>query len=621
MPVRVLIVENDADLGELLQTTLLSLGYEVLGIATDAREAIEIGSRELPDVTLVDPSSPGWLEAGDGIERALRAPRISLAPGIDSLVPDGSEESGYFGYVTKPFDGPKLRAAIEVTLFRHRLEAILRESEGSFRTILEAATDAVVVTDPRGMITFVNPAAEQLVGIGADGLMGHQAASVVELVGADLEPVSDLVLEALEGRETRTLPRGCSVRNARRGLIPVHGNVSVISARGSGVLGTVTVLHDVTAQRAEEQRLREQEKRYWKLYAGDVWANFVLGEGGRILECSTPFAELLGVGSREGMQGRSIREFLPVPLEYDYVSAVLRERGRILPHERTLRRIDGVTLHVVMSMEALSDEPGTALARMVDVSERRRLQGQNEEIRRMDAVGRLASGSAHTLSNVLQVVLGSAGLLAQEPLPKPLMEDVGRIIEAAERGSATVRDLLAVGQRRMMQDRAVEASELVRQMLPMISERAGPRMLTLLQLPADPLWARADPTFVSQALGALVDNAREAMPGGGSVSVEIVPVTVRPEEADWAGGLQSGEYVGISVKDSGPGMEESTRAQALEPFFTTKAEHDGLGLAVASGLTRQQGGWLSLESDLEEGTRVTIHLPRVSEPPRAQPTS
>jgi len=613
MPVRVLLVENDADQAELLEETLLSLGYEVLGIAADAWEAIEMAGREVPDVTLVDVNSPGWLEAGEEIERTLRAPRVILTSGVDDPRLGGPEESGYFGYVTRPFDGPKLRAAIEVAIFRHRLEAILREGESRFQATVNAMAEAMVVTDPHGMITFVNPAAEELVGVSADRLVGREAVGAIELVSEQAKSFSNPIPEALASGGTQALPPDCCVRTARGDLVPVDGSVSVVRGRGRAVLGTVTSLRNTTAQREEERRLKASEAHYRRLYNGDIWATFFLAEGGRILECSASFAELLGVGSREGMQGRSIREFLPVPLEFDYVSAVLKDRGRVLPHERALRRIDGATLHVLMSLESLSDGMGAALARVMNVTERRRLQEQSEEIRRADAVGRLAGGTAHTLGNVFRVILGSAELLAEESLEPSAEEDLGLIREAAERGAAMVRDLLSVGQRRMTRERVIEASVALREMLPMISERAGQGVLTLLQLPAKPLWMRGDPDLLAQAVGTLVDNGREAMPRGGSISVEITPVTVRPEDADWAGGLKSGEYVGVSVTDSGQGMEDDVRLQCIEPFFTTKPGHAGVGLSVASGITRQQGGWLTVASIPREGTKVTIHLPRVGE--------
>ncbi len=614
MPVRVLIVENDADLADLLQTTLRSLGYEVLGVATDAQEAIEMGSRETPDIALVDFDAPGWAEAGNSIERALRAPQVSLTAAIGGPSSFSPEESGYFGYVTKPFDGPKLRAAIEVALFRHRLEEILRESEGRFEVTLAAMSEAVIVTDPNGTITFVNPAAERLLAVSRAGLLGRDAVTAIELVTEGPNPFSSPVFDALSAGGDRRLPSGCSIRDAEGDLVPVEGGVSVMRTRGTRVAGAVMVLRDASTQRERERELNEREERYRTLYMGDMWVSFALGGGGRILECSESFAELLGVGSREGVQGRSLREFLPVPLEYDYLSAVLRERGRILPHERTLRRIDGATIHVVISLESLNDEAGTVLARLVNVTERRRLQEQHEEIRRMEAVGRLAGGSAHTLINVFQVIVGSAGLISQEPLAASTREDVDRISGAAQHGSEIVRDLLSLGQRRMMRDRTLEASATLREMLPSLSERAGPGKLTLLQLPMEPLWVRCDPSLLSEVLGCLVDNAREAMPRGGSISFEITPVTVRPDEADWAGGVTSGDYVGVSVVDSGPGMDEDVRSQALDPFFSTKEENAGMGLPVAFGLARQQGGWLSVESTLGEGTRVTIHLPRVAEP-------
>lgn len=613
---RILIVEDDAEVARQVEATLTSLGYEVVGVVADSEEAMRLALLESPDVVVLDTAileSPDGVEINTVLSQTMGIPVIHLAARAEVQAPDQTEESSYFGYVPKPFTPPTLRAAIEVVSYRHRLEELLRADEGRLKGVLLGMSEAVVATDLQGRVTFVNPAAERLLERPAGGLTGRDVAQVLRFVGRP-RPLVHLVREVLGTGRTLTLPDDVSLQVTGEEGVPVDGSVAAVFGYGRRITGAVIVLHDATRRRATEDALREREARYRSLFTGDMWASIVLDAHGRIRDCSESFAGLLGVGSREGMQGRSIQEFLPVPLEYEYLVARLKEGGYFPAHERTLRRIDGLLLHVIMGLQQVADEPVTILARVLDIGEQKRFQEERETMRRSDAIARFSGGLAHKFNNIFQIIRGSAEILAEDGIEDELEEDLDHIVQASDLGARLVRGMLAVAQRSLMRDHLLEAGATLRETLPALGDRAGPGVLLLLQLPEEPLWMHVDPHLLSTALGHLIDNAREAMRRGGSLSVTISSFTVPPREEDPEGGLRAGDYVAIGVVDSGVGMSEKTRERALEPFFTTKPDATGLGLSATLGIVRQHGGWLSLESVPERGTKVTIYIPRARPP-------
>lgn len=616
--VRILIVQEDVDSARRVQITLGSLGYEVVGVAGTAEEAMALAVRETPDLALLGASVPpsrGGAEVSSVLAQTMGIPVVRLAPSESDPPGDGAlEESSYFGYVTRPFDGPALRAAIEVALYRHHLESLLRASEGQFKAILQSTAEAVVATDARGVVTFANRSAEELLGREAQSMVGQDVSEVVELTSDLAQLTRHPVHQVLAVGRGLALTPGSAVRSADGAPRPVGGSVSVIQASGERIAGSVVVLTDVTHQRVTAELAEKREARYHELYPGDAWVRFVLDSGGLIQGCSEPFADLIGAPTPEALNGRTLRELLPVTVEYEYVAAQIKAAGEVPPHERVLRRMDGESVTVVMTLRATSGDPGVAVARIMDVTGPRRLQEQREAMRRMEAVGRTAGGLAHTLNNIFQIIRGTAELMYSEAADRASRDDLSNIIEAADRGSGIVRDILAVGQRRVTTDRLVEAGAMVRGMLDELAEQAGPGVFMALQLAQGPLWVRADPELVRHALVRLVDNAREAMPRGGRIVLTLGTDVAPPVELEPDGGEPEQEYVTIKVTDSGEGMDQAILELALDPFFSTRTDGVGLGLSVAFGLARQHGGWLSLDSAPGTGTTATVYLPRAEAP-------
>lgn len=233
---------------------------------------------------------------------------------------------------------------------------------------------------------------------------------------------------------------------------------------------------------------------------------------------------------------------------------------------------------------------------------------------KMEAVGRLAGGVAHDFNNVLTAIFGYADLLLDQfAADDPRQADVQEIRNAAERAAALTRQLLAFSRKQTIQPRVLNLNDVVVSLHRLMSRLVGEDIPVEIQT-AEDLWSvRADPGQIEQILMNLAANGRDAMPEGGHLTIATENTVVHVEDARTRPGLRRGDYVTLTVSDTGSGVPESVRLHIFEPFFTTKGQGKGtgLGLATVYGIVKQNDGGIYLESGEGEGTRFLIYLPRV----------
>jgi two-component system cell cycle sensor histidine kinase/response regulator CckA len=299
--------------------------------------------------------------------------------------------------------------------------------------------------------------------------------------------------------------------------------------------------------------------------------------------------------------------------------------GRPWRGEMTNRRKDGSVYSENMTITPVKTSEG-AITHFVaikrDLTEEKRLKAQFLQAQKMESVGRLAGGIAHDFNNLLTVIHGTAELATTSLADTdPLRADLGEIHRAGERAAALTRQLLAFSRKQVMKPQLLNLATLVADLRSLLQRVIG-EDVNLVIPPADSQWSvKADPGQVEQVLLNLVVNARDAMPKGGTVTIETTDVEVSDTHGgpcEWAG---PGNYVVLSVRDTGTGMDEKTRARLFEPFFTTKepGKGTGLGLATVYGIVEQSGGHISVDTAPGRGTTFTICLPRVTGKPHADP--
>lgn len=251
----------------------------------------------------------------------------------------------------------------------------------------------------------------------------------------------------------------------------------------------------------------------------------------------------------------------------------------------------------------------------VDVTERRKMEEELRKAQRMESIGTLAGGVAHDFNNLLTVIKGYSQLLLEEMKGSSAHDGLKQIDGAAERAASLTRQLLAFSRQQVMQPRVLSLNTIVKDMQKMLRRLIGEDIDFSVQLSENLHSIMADPGQIEQVIMNLAANARDAMPRGGKLTLQSVNIHIEAEQSRTHHGTPPGNYVLLSVSDTGVGMDETTKARIFEPFFTTKAlgKGTGLGLSTVYGITKQSGGYIWAESEVGMGTTFHLYFPAIHE--------
>ena len=495
-------------------------------------------------------------------------------------------------------------------------EEALRKSEMRKAAIFDSALDCIVSFDAAGRIGAFNPAAERAFGYSAAEVLGREAVAMMVP-----EPMCDLLRRALARSESSP---ELNLRSGRRfemlamrrdgAVFPVEVSVSRIVIDGAPLF--TAYLHDITARKKA-------------LHATAELAAVVENSNDAIVVCT-----LDGVVSRwnigaERIYGYTAAEAVGQPLQMifppdrsDEFPQMLRavKRGKSLANYETMRlRKDGRKISVSLTDSPIRAEGGkitgvSSIAR--DITERKRLEEDLLQSQKMDAVGRLAGGIAHDFNNILTAIVGYTDLLlSQTSEHQTPHKHLTQIRKAADFAAALTGQLLAFSRRQPLNPRVFGLNDTVRGLQKMLQRVIGEDIKVATDLHAKVGRIKADPSQIEQVLLNLCVNSRDAMPRGGTITIttEDLNYTLNGDES--VNNMPAGQYVKLTIADTGAGIPPEVVKHVFEPFFTTKEKGHGtgLGLATCYGVVKQSGGYISLKSNLGEGTTFSIFLPRVDE--------
>jgi PAS domain S-box-containing protein len=343
---------------------------------------------------------------------------------------------------------------------------------------------------------------------------------------------------------------------------------------------------------------------------------------GYLAECNDAMAQMYGFRSAREIIGARLDSLLvrSEPKNLEFLHAFVASGCRLTDVESHERDRDGHPKIFLNNMIGIIED-----GRMVrawgtqrDVTEQRRLEEQIRQAVKVEAVGRLAGGIAHDFNNILTAILGTTQLLQRELGPEaPHYADVEEIRMAAERAADLTRQLLAYSRRQVLAPRVLDLNGVVRGLDSMLRRLIGEDVDLINTLAPQLAPVRADPGQIEQVIVNLAINARDAMPDGGTLTVDTADFDVDAAFARLHAGAVAGSYVRLRVQDTGTGMDAEIRKHLFEPFFTTKpvGQGTGLGLATVFGIVKQSGGYIWAESEPGRGTVFTILLPRTSGAP------
>ncbi len=366
-------------------------------------------------------------------------------------------------------------------------------------------------------------------------------------------------------------------------------------------------------------QIREREAKYRQLFETVTDAVLLADGRGTLLEVNQTACRQLGY-TREQLVGQPIEWVTDgLPRETAASLAAIPVAGQAV-FETTFRRRDGSTYPVelaVTSVEFAGEKSVLGVAR--DISERqrvaeekRRLADQLQQAAKMESIGQLAGGVAHDFNNLLTAILGNAALMLEDvPAHSQAAGSLRQILEAGDTAARLTRQLLAFSRKQLIAPRVVDLKSRVDHVERMLTTLVGPDVRLEVRHGSDVGAIKVDPGLIEQVLVSLAVNASDAMPSGGSLILTTARVSVDDDHPEPRPDVTPGEYVALTVTDTGTGMPPEVQARLFEPFFTTKprGRGTGLGLAAAYGAVKQSGGDILVESEPGRGTKVRIFLP------------
>ncbi len=375
------------------------------------------------------------------------------------------------------------------------------------------------------------------------------------------------------------------------------------------------------AERERERVLRESEERFRSYFEDSLVAMAITSPAKGWLVVNERLTHLLGYSEDELRALTWEQVTHPDDLDND-----LHEYNRMLAGEidgysietRFVRK-DHRVVHTILSVRLVRTADGApehCLAQLQDITERKQLDEERatlgEQLRqaqKLEAIGQLAGGAAHDYNNLLTVQLGHLSLLQQEPdLSPDVRESLNEIEKSAKMAAQLTRQLLAFSRRQVLQVQRLDLNETVESLSKMLRRVLREDITLSLALAPRPLWIDADGGMMEQVIMNLVVNARDAMPAGGRLTLSTAAVSLSPNSLPPNADARAGDFVRLTVADTGKGMDAATRQRIFEPFFTTKevGQGTGLGLATVYGIVRQHKGWIDVDS--VEGAGTVFHV-------------
>jgi two-component system cell cycle sensor histidine kinase/response regulator CckA len=506
--------------------------------------------------------------------------------------------------------------------WRLRTEERLREasealgrSEARFRSLVEhtPAITYSLTLGPDHALQYVSPQIEGLLGFSAKEWLDDPEAWRRCVHPEDLERVlAELATSAKEGR-----PFACEYRlTARDGrTVWVHDHHAVVRLGGGAADCIQGVWLDVTEEKRAEAARQESETRYGELFDNATDIVYAHDLEGSFTAWNRAGEQISGY-SRDEVLGMKVSDV--VASEFMELATTMTRRKLLHETDRTAYEVelvarDGrrVPMEVSSWVVYREEKPVAVQGFARDVTERKRLETELLHSQKLEAIGRLAGGVAHDFNNILSVILGYSALLQESRDQDPLVRDgLREIYESGQRAAGLTRQLLLFSRKQQLSPQRLDLNDVVGQMEKLLGRLIGEDVRLTTQLEDLPMPVLADPSQIEQVLLNLAVNARDAMPGGGSLTIRTRYVKVTGTSPPGVE-LGAGEYVALGVTDTGTGMDPETAAHIFEPFFTTKelGKGTGLGLATVYGIVQQCGGAIRLDTTPGAGTTFEIFLP------------
>ncbi|MBR0844162.1 PAS domain S-box protein [Bradyrhizobium liaoningense] len=478
-----------------------------------------------------------------------------------------------------------------------------------YGAVVESSNDAIITKTLDGVITGWNKAAEQLFGYSSVEAVGQP---IDIIVPPDYKAEVRSILNRVASGESIAQHETVRIRKDGTALDIVL-NVSPLKSDNGEIIGASKIAHDITEEKEAREKLRREIEERQRIFETSQDLILVTDGYGNFIQVSPSVKTILGF-SPEDLIGHSATEFIhPDDLENTRSEMRAARRGAVKrSFEARYYHYDGheVTLNW---MGTWSEPVKRHFFIGRDLTEKQAAEAQLRQVQKMDSIGQLTGGVAHDFNNVLTVITGTIGILADAVADRPELAAITKLIDdAAERGAQLTKHLLAFARKQPLQPREIDVNALALEAAKLLHPTLGEQITIMPQLTEDAWPALVDPGQLSTAILNLALNARDAMPEGGTLVLETRNIFLDDGYASMNPDVVAGNYVMIAVSDTGSGIPPELIDRVFDPFFTTKevGKGTGLGLSMVFGFVKQSGGHVKIYSEEGHGTSVKIYLPR-----------
>jgi two-component system, cell cycle sensor histidine kinase and response regulator CckA len=616
-PVRVLVVDDRAVDAELAEREVKRALSQCVFRRVDTAEAfVDALGTFAPDLILSDYAMPAF----DGLtavrlarEHSPLTPVIIVTAAINEDTAVECMKAGAVDYVIKEHI-KRLGQAVVQALEQKKVRLARRQAEQDLRIksfAVESSTAAICLGDLDGRIFYANDAFRQLA----------QCETREQVLGRSIAEFSESPEEAYAKLEALRRTKRHTATGRFRGrdgsVVDVQVSGSVVTSQDGQPLCLMGAFVDLSERRALEDSLRRNiaENRAILDAVPDVF--FRVSGTGRVLGYHAHHSGD-GLPPYGWIPGQHIGQALPEPVAARVLESVQRAlaTGTIVDFEYALGT--GATQRD-LEARVVSAAEGEALVIVRDITdrkraevERERLERQLEQIRKMESIGQLAGGIAHDFNNMLTVVLGNVDLMKmQMEKDHPLAEEVAAVEQAALRSKEMARQLLAFSRQQIISPVVLDLNVQIDATRTLLSTLIGEHVTVDFRAASGLRPVLCDPSQIDQVLLNLVVNARDAMPRGGTITIETATISLADSAQDEVQGAPPGPYVMLSVRDEGEGIAPQILPRIFEPFFTTKRAHKGtgLGLATVYGIVKQNGWFIRVDSEPGRGATFRLYMP------------
>lgn len=490
------------------------------------------------------------------------------------------------------------------SLFRYRLFNIMPVARD---TIFENINDGVIVLDVQDRIIDFNIAAQKVFSLVSSKVIGRQAEEVFK-AWADL---TEFYRNPAVAQKEIVLGKGNSKQYYELSKSPLT------DSRGRQI-GRLIIVHNITERRGAEEALRENETKFRSLFDLSPQAVALVDmDTGRLVDVNDSFCKVSKY-PRDEIVGRTVKEIsFYTDMDRERFLSKIKTSGEIHGLDIDFKVKDGLFLNTILSARVIQIAGKAFIVIIiVNMTDRKRLQERLQQAQKMEAITTLAGGLAHEFNNALASIVGSLELIQMDVADdKKILKYVETMNSSTRRMTNLTSQLLAYARGGKYYSSNISLNDLVKNTLPLIRRTMDNSMDDFIRVKTDfskdNFYIEADVTQIQMVLSAIVANAAEAIEKEGHIIISTREKDIDANFVKQYPDLKPGRYVCLTVKDNGKGMKEETRIRIFEPFFSTKFQGRGLGMAAVFGIIKNHNGLISIDSESGRGTSVYIYLPAI----------